>query len=57
MYHVISEEELRRIDESQRLNFERLVKEAEEKRRAREAILAAKCPTCGRHDPIPPWLQ
>lgn len=38
--------------------FRRHMEEAAEKdRRLREFVERTTCPHCGRHDPLPPWLQ
>lgn len=58
MWHVVTEEDVRRSKEAaMRLYMEAVERErkkAEARRRHQETT---KCEHCGRTDPIPPWLQ
>lgn len=58
MWHIITKEQeeatRRQIEEQAK----RMYAEAAEKRKRRERwIKNSTCDKCGRHDPIPPWLQ
>lgn len=56
MWIVVTPEEEKAAKEAQMREFRRGLKKAEEKRKAREAHEACRCPHCGRNDPLPPWL-
>lgn len=57
MWHIITEQQREEARKNQERIFERMREEGEEKRKAREAHEARKCPHCGRNDPLPPWLM
>lgn len=58
----VSEDELRiemdKEHERRRRQFQQTLQETERKQRLREEFISeTKCPHCGRHDPIPIWLE
>lgn len=57
MWIVIDEKQQQASREAMERMFEQGRKEAEERRKAREAHEACRCPHCGRNDPLPPWLM
>lgn len=57
MWMIQTAEDKERLKRQATAEFERMLKDAEKKREAREAWEACKCPHCGRNDPLPPWLM
>jgi hypothetical protein len=58
VWQVTTSEQEQAAREAQRREFERVIREAREKTKAREKWRALHtCPHCKQCPPLPPWLQ
>jgi hypothetical protein len=58
VWHIMTDKDTKERELSMAEQMRRLFDEARKKLEAREEFVKiTTCPHCGRHDPLPPWLQ